>query len=116
MASLVAGFRLAREIVGQSALASYWGDEQIPGGSAVETDEEIVQFLRDRVELLYHPSCSARMGTSADDAVVDPQLRVFGTQGLRVVDASVMRSVVRGNTNAPTIMIAEKGADLMLAG
>jgi choline dehydrogenase len=116
VASLVAGFRMAREIVSQDALATYWGKEQIPGPSTAESEEEVVQFLRDRTELLYHPSCTARMGAGPDDAVVDPQLRVFGTEGLRVADASVMRSVVRGNTNAPTIMIAEKGADMLLAG
>ncbi len=116
VASLVAGFRLAREIVGQDAFTSYRGEEQVPGVSAAESDKEIVQFIRDRVELLYHPSCTARMGEAPDDSVVDPQLRVFGTEGLRVVDASVMRSVVRGNTNAPTIMIAEKGADMIMAG
>lgn len=114
MASLVEGFRLGRKIVAAEAFAKYQPVEVIPGPDA-QTDEEIASFIRERSELLYHPSCTARMGREASAAVVDSQLRVFGVQGLRVVDASVMPTVTRGNTNAPTIMIAEKAADMILS-
>jgi len=114
MASLVEGFKLGRKIVAGEAFAKYQPVEVLPGPD-VQTDEEIAGFIRERSELLYHPSCTARMGPDAATAVVDPQLRVFGVQGLRVVDASVMPTVVRGNTNAPTIMIAEKAAEMILS-
>lgn len=114
MASLVAGFKLGREIVAAAAFSEYEPEEVLPS-HGVETDEEIASFIRERSELLYHPSCTARMGPDATEAVVDSELQVFGVRGLRVVDASVMPSVIRGNTNAPTIMIAEKAADMILA-
>ncbi len=114
LAAMVDGFKLGREILGSSAFGEYAAGELIPG-DRVESDEEIVAFVRANAELLYHPSCTARMGPDPGKAVVDPQLRVFGTEGLRVVDASVMPTVPRGNTNAPTIMIAEKAADLIAA-
>ncbi len=113
--ALVAGFKLGREILSSSAFRGYGAGEIIPGDQ-VGSDDQIVAFIRGNAELLYHPSCSARMGPDPSGAVVDPQLRVFGTEGLRVVDASVMPTVTRGNTNAPTIMIAEKAADLITAG
>lgn len=113
MASMVAGFKLGREIVAAAAFSEYEPSEVLPSPE-VQSDEEIAAFIRERSELLYHPSCSARMGPDASSAVVDPQLRVFGVQGLRVVDASIMPSVTRGNTNAPTIMIAEKAAEMIL--
>ena len=109
VASLVAGVRIARDIA--VALGSTVGRELHPG-SGVETDEDLVADLRRRVELLYHPVGTCRIGTD-DEAVVDPQLRVRGVSGLRVVDASVMPVIPGGNTNAPTIMIAERGADLI---
>jgi len=113
VASLLAGFRLARQIGEASAFDEYRGDETLPG-TVVDSDDEIVDFMRQRAELLYHPTCTARMGPDPTDAVVDPELRVHGIDGLRIADASVMPSVVRGNTNAPTIMIAEKASDLIL--
>ena len=114
MASMVDGFKMAREIAHSRAFDEYRGVELHPG-AAVKTDDEIVAYLRSKAELLYHPTCTARMGPDASDSVVDPELRVFGVDSLRVVDASVMPTVVRGNTNAPTIMIAEKAADMILS-
>lgn len=114
MASMVDGFKMAREIAHSRAFDEYRGVELHPGEEA-KTDDQIVAYLRSKAELLYHPTCTARMGPDASDSVVDPQLRVFGVDSLRVVDASVMPTVVRGNTNAPTIMIAEKAADMILS-
>ena len=87
------------------------GRELFPG-TDVESDEDLVDDMRRRVELLYHPVGTCRMGSDLD-AVVDPQLRVRGADGLRVVDASVMPVIPSGNTNAPTIAIAERAADLI---
>jgi choline dehydrogenase-like flavoprotein len=111
VAALVAGTRLAREIAAAEPLASVLGRQIFPG-EGLGTDQDLEEDLRRRVDLLYHPVGTCRMG-SAEDAVVDPELRVRGLEGLRVVDASVMPTVVSGNTNAPTIAIAEKGADLI---
>ena len=103
--------RLTREIFAQPAFAPYRGREIQPG-AAVQSDEQIDEFVRQHVESAYHPSCSCRMG-SADDpmSVVDPQTRVIGLEGLRVVDSSIMPSITTGNLNAPTLMLAEKAAD-----
>ena len=105
--------RIGREVVGQAALAPYRSDELRPGPD-VESDTEIDAWVRRTAETIYHPVGTCRMGT-ADDAraVVDCDLRVRGLNGLRVVDASVMPSLVSSNTNAPTIMIAERAADLI---
>ena len=78
-------------------------------------DKEIADFIRNTAETLYHPTSTCKMGND-EMAVVDPELKVHGIKGLRVVDASVMPNVTRGNTNAPTIMIAEKASDLILNG
>ena len=108
------GVRLTREIFAQSAFDPFRGPELSPGPT-VTTDAEIDAHLRRKAESAYHPSCSCKMGADTDPmAVVDGDLRVRGTEGLRVVDASVMPAVVSGNLNAPTIMIAEKAADLIL--
>ena len=109
--AIVHGIKLARELAATEPLASATGREIYPG-AGVHSDEQIAADARQRVELLYHPVGTCRMGTG-DDAVVDPELRVSGVEGLRVVDASVMPTITRGNTNAPTYMIAEKGADLI---
>ena len=110
---LVRGFKLMRNLLGQPALAGYRGQE-LPTSAGAQTDEEIVQFIRNHADTIYHPVGSCRMGPGATD-VVDAQLRVHGVQGLRVVDASIMPSIIGGNTNAPTIMIAEKAADMIRA-
>ncbi len=106
--------RLTREIFAQPAFDPYRGDELAPG-AAVRSDDEIDAFVRETVESAYHPCGTCRMGTDADAAgaaaVVDPQLRVHGMAGLRVVDSSVMPAIPTGNLNAPTIMLAEKAAD-----
>jgi choline dehydrogenase-like flavoprotein len=109
VASLVAGVKLAREIAAE--FGAHAGRELFPG-PGVRTGEDLAADLRRRVELLYHPVGTCALG-DADDAVVDPQLRVRGLEGLRVADASVMPVIPGGNTNAPTIMIAEKAVDLI---
>ncbi|HEV3019761.1 MAG TPA: choline dehydrogenase [Burkholderiaceae bacterium] len=106
-----AAVRLTREILAQSAFDPFRGAELRPG-PAVVSDDQIDAFARARAESAYHPSCSCAMG-SDPQAVVDGELRVRGVEALRVVDASVMPAVVSGNLNAPTIMIAEKAADLI---
>jgi len=108
---LVRGFKLMRGILRQPALAVYHGRELAASGAA-QTDAEIERFVRDHADTIYHPVGTCRMGPDAD-AVVDANLRVHGMQALRVVDASIMPSVVSGNTNAPVIAIAEKAADLI---
>jgi choline dehydrogenase-like flavoprotein len=110
--SLVAGMRLAREIANQSPLREKVVKEIKPGPGALD-DEELAADLRRRLMLIYHPVGTCRMSDSGSDAVVDSQLRVHGVDGLRVVDASIMPIIPGGNTNAPTIMVAEKAADLI---
>jgi choline dehydrogenase len=104
--------KLTREIFAQAPFAPYRGAEIQPG-AAVRSDAEIDAFVRARADSAYHPSCTCKMGDDAM-AVVDGRLRVHGIEALRVVDASIMPSVVSGNLNAPTIMIAEKAADMIL--
>lgn len=105
--------KLSREIFAQKALAPFRGKELEPG-SQVQSDKEIDDFVRAKADSAYHPSCTCKMGQSSDPtAVVDPQTRVLGVENLRVVDASIMPSIVSGNLNAPTIMIAEKAADII---
>jgi choline dehydrogenase len=110
---LLRGFKLARRILAARAFAPYRGREIVPGHE-VRSDDEIRQFIRQCAETIYHPIGTCKMGGDAL-AVVDSSLRVHGLSGLRVVDASIMPLLVGGNTNAPTIMIAEKGADLIKA-
>ena len=87
---------------------------EIQPGQGLQTDAELDAFLKEHVESAYHPCGTARMGRRDDPlAVVDPECRVIGVEGLRVADASVMPRVPRGNTNAPTVMIGEKCADLI---
>ncbi len=107
------GVRLARKLVQTKAFEDLRGREILPG-EASQSDEEIDAHIRNRVETLYHPVGTCKMGQDSM-AVVDPKLRVHGIKNLRVVDASVMPTIIRGNTNAPVIMIAEKAADLIKA-
>jgi choline dehydrogenase len=107
--------RLTREIFAQAAFDPYRGREIQPG-AGVTTDGAIDDFIRKRVESAFHPCGTARMGAPDDrQAVVDPATRVIGITGLRVVDSSIMPRITNGNLNAPTIMIGEKAADLILA-
>jgi choline dehydrogenase len=108
----VEAIRKTREIMTQPAFDQYRGRELAPGEQA-QTDEEILDFVAREGESAYHPSCTCAMGTH-DMAVTDPELRVHGVEGLRVVDASVMPYVTNGNIYAPTMMIAEKAADVIL--
>ncbi|HJU39744.1 MAG TPA: choline dehydrogenase [Tahibacter sp.] len=108
---MIEAAKLSREIFAQAAFAPYRGPEIYPG-EAVQGDDEIEAFVRRKAESIYHPIGTCRIGNDAD-AVVDTMLRVRGVDGLRVVDASVMPNLPGGNTNAPTIMIAERAAGLI---
>jgi choline dehydrogenase len=111
--ALTAGLKLVREFVTARPMAEICKSELAPGAH-VRSDEELLQYVRTNVATLYHPVGTCAMGgESRWSSVVDPELRVRGVTGLRVVDASVMPSVPRGNTNAPTIAIAERAADLI---
>lgn len=110
--AMLYGMRFARKVAQQPALAPYVGAEVQPG-PAVASDEELLADLRNRGVSNLHPVGTCRMGHGTD-AVVDPRLRVHGIHGLRVMDASIMPQVVGGNTNAPSIMIGEKGAAMIL--
>ena len=110
---MVTGVKLMRQILRQPALAGLGGRE-LASSAAAQTDEQIASFIRQYADTIYHPVGSCRMGPGAND-VVDASLRVHGVQGLRVVDASIMPRITSGNTNAPTIMIAEKASDLIKA-
>jgi choline dehydrogenase len=110
----VEAIRTARRILSQAALAPFDGGEISPGPQ-VETDEQILDWVRKDGETALHPSCTCRMGREDDDSVVDPlTMKVHGVDGVRVVDASAMRYVTNGNIYAPVMMMAEKAADLIL--
>ncbi|MEV8636973.1 GMC family oxidoreductase N-terminal domain-containing protein [Streptosporangium sp. NPDC051023] len=109
----IAGLRKAKELFATAALLPFAGAPMNPYWGA-ETDEELARWIRERSETLYHPVGTCRMGEDAD-AVVDRELRVRGVEALRVADASVMPVINRGHTHAPTVMIAEKAADLITA-
>ncbi|MBM3560372.1 MAG: choline dehydrogenase, partial [Alphaproteobacteria bacterium] len=110
--ALLAGARMLRDIARRPALARHIAAEHEPGPHCAD-DVALAEHIRRRGWTSYHPVGTCRMGPDPD-AVVDPRLRVVGVGGLRVVDASVMPAITSGNTNAPTIMIAEKGADMIL--
>ncbi len=103
--------RLTREIIHQSAFDEFRGEEIQPGQN-IQSDEQIDDFIRDNVESAYHPSCSCKMGSDAL-AVVDSETKVIGIKGLRVIDSSIFPTIPNGNLNAPTIMVAERVADLI---
>ncbi|MEO6268841.1 MAG: GMC family oxidoreductase N-terminal domain-containing protein, partial [Lautropia sp.] len=109
---MVAGIRMLREIYRQPAFRDLWDQEMLPGEKA-GSDDDLLAFARNQGGTVFHPVGTCRMGSDAE-AVVDPQLRVNGVSGLRVIDASVMPTVVSANTNAAAIMIGERGADLIL--
>jgi len=109
----IEALKIARRIASAPSLAKYVIDEYVPGQQH-RTDREILSAVRDCSQTIYHPVGTCKMGGD-DTAVVDAQLRVHGIRNLRVVDASIMPEIVSGNTNAPTIMIAEKAADMILA-
>ncbi|WP_380053400.1 choline dehydrogenase [Falsihalocynthiibacter sp. SS001] len=108
------GIRLTREIFSQDAFAPYVKHEIQPG-AAIQSDDELDEFIRDEVESAYHPCGTARMGAANDPfAVVDPECRVIGVDGLRVADSSIFPQITNGNLNAPSIMVGEKAADHIL--
>ncbi len=112
---MIEAVRMARKILQAKPFDQFKGTEWLPG-AAVETDDEILSFIREKAETIYHPIGTCKMGRADDPmAVVTPDLKVKGVEGLRVVDASVMPSLIGGNTNAPTVMIAEKAVDLIKA-
>lgn len=106
--------RLTKELFAQKAFDEYRGEEIQPGVDC-ESDSQLDAFIRAKGDSAYHPSCTAKMGPATDPmAVLDPQCRVYGMEGLRVVDASIMPQVASGNLNAPVLMLAEKAADIIL--
>lgn len=111
--AMVAGIRMARRVAASAPLRSTVERELRPGPEQ-ESGEQLEAGLRDRVELIYHPVGTCRMGAADDpSAVVDPELRVRGIDGLRVIDASIFPTIPGGNTHAPTVMVAERAADLL---
>jgi choline dehydrogenase-like flavoprotein len=112
--TMVDGMKMARSIVEQAPMGAFRGHELSPG-AACRSDADWLDFARDNGQTIYHTAGTCRMGRDPA-AVVDPALRVNGIAGLRIADASVMPTMVSGNTQAAVFMIAEKAADLILAG
>lgn len=113
MQKIVDGIKIIRKLLHSSAFDEFRGEEVAPGAD-VQSDEALVAYIREACGTVYHPVGTCKMGTDPM-AVVDSKLRVYGVEGLRVVDASIMPIITTGNTNAPTIAIAEKAADLIKA-
>jgi choline dehydrogenase len=106
--------RLTREIIGQPAMRDYAGSEIQPGDD-VTSDDAIDEFIRQHAESAYHPCGTCRMGAGSDpQAVVDPDLKVIGLDGVRVADTSVFPSITNGNLNGPALMVGEKASDIIL--
>ncbi len=112
--TIVDGLKLGRRLLATPEMQHFVASEHIPGAQ-VRTDDELLGYARQYGGTVFHPTSTCKMGIDPM-AVVDPQLRVHGIERLRVVDASIMPAVVSGNTNAATIMIAEKAADLIRRG
>ena len=110
--TMIDGFRLLRRLVHAKALDGIRGEELSPGPE-IESDDQILDWIRENAETAYHPIGTCRMGPEGDGTVVDERLRVRGIEGLRVADASIMPTMISGNTNGPAIMIGEKAADLI---
>jgi choline dehydrogenase len=108
---LIAGVNHTRHIFAQPAMAPHSVEETVPG-PGIQSDEQFAEFARSNGSNVFHPVGTCKMGTDPM-AVVDPRLKVHGIAGLRVIDASIMPAVTTGNTNAPTIMIGEKGAQMI---
>ncbi len=107
--------RVTRRLMQQKTLARYQPEEYLPGPAISDSDEELAKAAGDIGTTIFHPVGTAKMGLVSDPmAVVDERLRVIGLDGLRVVDASIMPTLTSGNTNTPTVMIAEKGARMIL--
>ena len=113
IAEVIAGTRLLREIAATRPLSDYAASEFRPG-LETQSDAQRLADFRQRAGSIFHPVGTCRMGPDPREAVVDARLRVHGIAGLRVIDASVFPTVTSGNTNAPTIMVAEKGAAMMI--
>lgn len=111
---LIKGIRLSRKIMQAPALAKYIKCESLPGPSVDNSDEELEKYIRARAGTALHPVGTCGMGSNKN-SVVDLELKVRGLQGLRIADASIMPKIVRGNTTAPVIMIAERAADFIKA-
>ena len=114
LASLVAGLRFLRGLAGTEALKE-WGAREMHPGPKIAEDRDLEAYARGVTKTASHPVGTCKMGVDAD-AVVDPRLRVYGVEGLRVADSSIMPTIVSGNTHAPTLAIGERASDLLLAG
>jgi choline dehydrogenase len=113
VATMLSGLHLIRRIASQPAMQALIAEELMPGGG-ITAEDALIDDMRARAGSVFHASCTCRMGPDSSEAVVDARLRVHGMKGLRVVDASVFPSVTSGNTNAPTLMVAEKASQMIL--
>ena len=114
MQQMLEGARLLRQLADTPVFRELIAEETKPGRT-LQTDEDFIADIRRRADTVFHPSCTCMMGPDPASAVVDSNCRVYGVEALRVVDTSVFPTLTSGNTNAPTIMLAEKAADMILA-